>query len=210
VAAVRRPSSARESRNRSRVGSRPGALAQLEGVGDADLLVAAAAGDLAAIGELYDRHAGHVWRAAHRSLDDTAAEDVVHQLFLKLPELALSYDGRPSCRGWLCGIALRLAMRHRRGAGRLRRMLAAFSHTTPDRSTRTPEHEAIGRQRLSALERALSGLSEKNRVVFVLVEIEDLSSEEAARVLQIPAGTVRRRLFQARKELHAALERGEP
>jgi RNA polymerase sigma-70 factor (ECF subfamily) len=182
--------------------------AKLDTAGDAELMAGAAASDLASIGELYDRYARHVWRAAHRTLDDAAAEDVVQQLFLKLPELARSYDGRPSCRGWLCGIGLRLALRHRRGAGRFRRLLAAFSQTASDRTTRTPERDAASRQELSTLQRALSRLSEKNRAVFVLVELEELTSEEAAKVLQIPAGTARRRLFQARKELHAALERG--
>ena len=57
------------------------------------------------------------------SIDAVDAEDVVHTLFLKLPQIAPSYDGRANCRGWLCGIAVRLAMRHRRGAGRFRRML---------------------------------------------------------------------------------------
>ena len=189
--------------------SRPPPGRRLDSATDAELMKGAREGDLGSIGELYDRHARHVWRVARRSLDDMAAEDVVHQLFLKLPELARSYDGRPRCAGWLCGIAIRLAIRQRRGAGRFGRILAAFSHTVSDRSTRTPEGEAMTRQRLSHLEGALEKLSEKNRVVFVLVELEDLSSEEVAELLQIPAGTVRRRLFQARKELSARLKGGE-
>lgn len=173
---------------------------------DAELLERVAAGDLGSLGELYDRYARHVWQAARRSLDGVDAEDVVHQLFVKLPEIAPSYDGRVSCRGWLCGIAVRLAMRHRRGAGRFRRMLGSFAHTLVGRTTRDPERAAIGSQELGALERALAALSEKKRVVFVLVEVEGLTAEDAARVLGIPAATARTRLFHARKELHAALE----
>lgn len=174
--------------------------------GDAELLENVAAGDLAALGELYDRYARHVWQTARRSIDGVDAEDVVHQLFVKLPQFASSYDGRASCRGWLCGIAVRLAMRHRRGAGRFRRMLGAFSHTVMGRSARDPEREAIGSQELGTLARALAALSEKKRVVFVLVEIEGLSAEEAARALGIPSATARTRLFHARKALHEALE----
>jgi RNA polymerase sigma-70 factor (ECF subfamily) len=173
---------------------------------DAELLERVAAGDLGSLGELYDRYARHVWQAARRSLDGVDAEDVVHQLFVKLPEIAPSYDGRASCRGWLCGIAVRLAMRHRRGAGRFRRMLGSFAHTLVGRTTRDPERAAIGSQELGALERALATLSEKKRVVFVLVEVEGLTAEDAARALGIPAATARTRLFHARKELHAALE----
>ena len=173
---------------------------------DAELLRDVAAGDLGALGELYDRYARHVWQAARRSLDGADAEDVVHQLFVKLPAIAPSYDGRASCRGWLCGIAVRLAMRHRRGAGRFRRMLGSFAHTVMGRTARDPEREAMGSQEMSALERALASLSEKKRVVFVLVEVEGLTAEEAARALGIPAATARTRLFHARKELQAALE----
>lgn len=173
---------------------------------DAELLQSVAGGDLGALGELYDRYARNVWQAARRSLDGVDAEDVVHQLFVKLPEIAPSYDGRASCRGWLCGIAVRLAMRHRRGAGRFRRMLGSFAHTLVGSTTRDPERAAMGSQEMSALERALGALSEKKRVVFVLVEVEGLSAEDAARALGIPAATARTRLFHARKELQAALE----
>src|SRR5262249_31053132 len=127
---------------------------------DAQLLQSVAAGDLGALGELYDRYARHVWTAARRSLDGVDAEDVVHQLLVELPDLAPSYDGRASCRGWLCGIAVRLAMRRRRGTGRFRRMLGSFAHTLVGRSTRDPERAAMGSQEMSALERALAALSE--------------------------------------------------
>jgi RNA polymerase sigma-70 factor (ECF subfamily) len=177
---------------------------------DAELLQGVAAGDLGALGELYDRYARHVWQAARRSIDGVDAEDVVHQLFVKLPEIAPSYDGRANCRGWLCGIAVRLAMRHRRGAGRFHRMLGTFAHTLVGRTSRDPEREAMGSQDMSALERALAALSEKKRVVFLLVEVEGLTAEEAARALGIPAATARTRLFHARKELQEALqEEGE-
>ena len=177
---------------------------------DAELLQGVAGGDLGALGELYDRYARHVWQAARRSIDGVDAEDVVHQVFVKLPEIAPSYDGRANCRGWLCGIAVRLAMRHRRGAGRFRRMLGSFAHTLVGRTSRDPEREAMGSQDMSALERALAALSEKKRVVFLLVEVEGLTAEDAARALGIPAATARTRLFHARKELQAALqEEGE-
>lgn len=175
--------------------------------GDAELLSAVAGGDLGALGELYDRHARDVWRAVRRSLlEGVDAEDVVHQTFLKLPQIAASYDGRASCRGWLCGIAVRLAMRHRRGMGRFRRMLGAFAETVTHHAPGDPERQASSHQELAAFDRAFQRLSEKKRAVFVLVELEGLSAEEAAKALEIPAATVRTRLFHARRELQAELE----
>jgi RNA polymerase sigma-70 factor (ECF subfamily) len=177
--------------------------------GDAELLKGVADGDLGALGEIYDRYSRDVWRAVRRSLGDSAdVEDVVHQVFLKLPQIAPSYDGRDSCRGWLCGIAVHLAMRHRRGAGRFRRMLASFTHAFTGHSPLDPERLAGGQEEVAVLERALATLSDKKRAVFLLVELEGLTAEEAGRALEIPAATVRTRLFHARRELLEALQRG--
>jgi RNA polymerase sigma-70 factor, ECF subfamily len=181
-------------------------VAGAQPLGDPDLVRTVASGDLAALGELYDRYARDVWHVAHRVLPDGGdAEDVVHAVFMKLPEIAPSYDGRASCRNWLCGIAVRVAMRQRRGAGRLRRMLDVFAHEVFDRPGADPERTASGKEQLAILAHALKRLSEKKRVVFVLVELEGLSAEDAAVALEIPAATVRTRLFGARRDLQEAL-----
>jgi RNA polymerase sigma-70 factor (ECF subfamily) len=67
--------------------------------------------------------------------------------------------------------------------------------------------EASGNEQLAVLDRAMAALSDKKRAVFVLVELEGLSSEEVGESLDLPAATVRTRLFHARRELKAALER---
>ena len=176
---------------------------------DAELLADVAQGHLGALGELYDRYARDVWRAVRRSLPPGAdVEDIVHATFLNLPRIASSYDGRATCRNWLCGIGVRLAMRHIRGVGRFRRMLGSFAQTLVGRKTRDPERRASDNQELVVLESALAQLSEKKRAIFVLVELEGLSAEEAARALEIPAATARTRLFHARRELQQALRRG--
>jgi RNA polymerase sigma-70 factor, ECF subfamily len=105
-------------------GQRPARIAR----SDAELLQRVAARDVEALGDLYDRYARDAWRVARRIVGtDADSEDVVHAVFIKLPEIASSYDGRASSWGWLCGVTVRLALRHRRGAGRFRRMLEAFA-----------------------------------------------------------------------------------
>ncbi len=179
------------------------------GRSDPELMRGIAEGDLACLGELYDRHAHGVWRAVSRTLAGSAdVEDVVHATFLNLPRIAPSYDGRPECAGWLCGIAVRLSLRHSRGAGRFRRMLASFSQAATARSPSDPERSASDQEEMAIFERALADLSVKKRAVFVLVELEGLSSEEVSKALEVPAATVRTRLLHARRELHAALSRG--
>ncbi len=173
---------------------------------DDELLREVRDGDLGALGELYDRHAPSVWRAAERTLGRGAdAGDVVHALFLKLPALARAYDGRANAAPWLVGIAVRMALRERRGAGRFFKMLASFALTVTGRAHGDPEGLSGQREELRLFEEALSRLAPKKRAVFVLVELEGLTTDEVARALDVPAATVRTRLHHARRDLHAAL-----
>jgi RNA polymerase sigma-70 factor, ECF subfamily len=178
---------------------------------DPELVGLVAGGDLQALGELYDRYARDVSRAAYRMLGERAeVEDLVHSLFLMLPRVARRYDGRASCRQWLCGIAVHLALRQRRGLRRFHRMLGAFAQTLQSGARpRDPEHRASHTEELVVFERALERLSERKRAAFVLVELEGLTADDAATVLEIPAATVRTRLFHARRELHAAMKQAE-
>jgi RNA polymerase sigma-70 factor, ECF subfamily len=184
------------------------APSRLEQVSDPELLRNLVEGDLRALGALYDRYARDVWRVVRRTLGDAPdVEDVVQATFLCLPRIAASYDGRTNCRNWVRGIAVRMALRHRRGLGRFRRMLEVFARTKPPSQGPDPEEQASSKEDLSRLERGIHRLSSKKRAVFVLVELEGLSSDEVARALGLPQATVRTRLFHARRELQAALAR---
>jgi RNA polymerase sigma-70 factor (ECF subfamily) len=176
---------------------------------DPELLRGVAEGDVVCLGELYDRHAHAVWRAVRLTLSGSNdVEDVVHATFLNLPRIASSYDGGAECAGWLCGIAVRLSLKHRRGVRRFRRVLDSFSHALTARSPREPERSASEQERGPLFEQALAGLSAEKRAVFVLVELEGLTSDEVSKALEVPASAVRTRLLHAQRDLHAALHRG--
>jgi RNA polymerase sigma-70 factor (ECF subfamily) len=173
---------------------------------DRELLALVADGDLGALGELYDRYARDVWRVARRLLgSDADAEDVLHAVFLKLPQIASSHDGRSNVRAWLIGICVRLSARHRRTAARFFNMISSFAQVVSTTSRSDPEREMSNREELQQLESALSNLAPKKRIAFMLVELEGLTSDEAARALDVPAATIRTRLHHARRELDAAL-----
>ncbi len=177
---------------------------------DEALLAAIADGDLGALGELYDRHARDVWRAAARLLRGSAdVDDVVHTVFLKAADSARSYDGRSTARAWLVGIAANVIWRQRRTEGRISKMLGSFAWTMRDRHVVDPERHATSRQETRRFDLALAELGSKKRVVFTLIELEGLTTEEVATALSLPAATVRTRLHHARRELRATLERGE-
>jgi len=176
---------------------------------DADLLEALARDDLTALGELYTRYEADVRRVLHRvtsGSDDV--EDLVHTTFLKLPSLASTFDGRASAGAWICGIAVRLALRHRRSIDRLLRRIVRAGESALTSNARTPESDVAVSEELAIFGRALDELSAKKRAAFVLVELEAIPADEAARALDIPVATLRTRLFHAKAELRAAMKRG--
>jgi RNA polymerase sigma-70 factor (ECF subfamily) len=178
---------------------------------DPALLRAVALGDLGALGALYDRYARDVWRVVARVLNGSGdVDDVVHATFLKLPDLARGFDGRPSCRNWLCGIAVRLALRRGRTVERFTRMLSRFARAQWVQPSADPESQTIVGEDLAALRRALESLPPKKRAVVVLVELQGIPQEEVAEMLGIPAATVRTRLFSARKSLRDAMDSRPP
>ncbi len=178
------------------------------GRGDAELVALCARGDLRALGELYERHAKHVFRVVDRVTRGSGdVDDIVQATFLKLPEIAKTFDGRDSARAWLAGIGARLALRHMRSAARFARMLEGFARTRTGLAEGSPEAKAHDNQRLAAFEAALGELSPKLRAVFVLVELDGMAQEMAAEVLEVPPVTVRTRLFKARQELKKSMKR---
>ena len=127
---------------------------------DALLLGLVHSGDLSALGELYDRYHRDVWRVLQRVMrGEPDVDDLVQATFLALPKIAGKFEGDAPCRGWLCGIAVRLASRHRRGVGRWLRALTSFGETQRDAGLRDPESHASGREELRRFEAALDKIS---------------------------------------------------
>ena len=178
---------------------------------DAALLERVAAGDLASLGTLYDRHARDVWRILQRVTGGSHdVDDLVHATFLALPRVAASFDGRSSCKSWLSGIAVKLSLRRGRSVRRFAAMVSRLAASQPHARAvaSDPEGDADRRREVVALDRAIARLSPKTRVVFVLVELEGLERDEVARLLDIPMATVRTRLFNGKRALRAACGRG--
>ncbi len=175
---------------------------------DPVLLASIAAGDLSALAAIYDRYHADVFRFVARiARRRDAVDDIVQATFILLPKVAKSFDGRDSARAWLFGIALRLEARERRTAARLARMLASFGGILRGWGTPDPEHAAMGREEAAVFKVAFDRLSDKKREVFLLLEVEGITAEEASQVLGVPAATVRTRLFNAKKELREAMKR---
>jgi RNA polymerase sigma-70 factor (ECF subfamily) len=165
----------------------------------------AAAGERAALAELYDAHAPALRRFARTLTGETAsAEDLVHDVFIALPRALARFREEGTIESFLLSIAAHKAKNHVRAAMRARAAAAKLSRT-PSAVVDSPEHVLANEQLRLALSRALDALPLKQRLAFVLCDVEGLSSDDAARVLDTPAATVRTRLHHARAALRERL-----
>jgi RNA polymerase sigma factor (sigma-70 family) len=157
--------------------------------------------------EIFDRHYADIHGYASRRLGPSLADDVAAETFLIAFDRRRRYDpSQPSARPWLYGIASNLIARHRRAEVRQYRALARAAgqlvHDHDEHVTGRLD-AAAQRGRLAA---ALLALAERDREVLLLVAWAQLSCEEAAQALGIPAATARSRLHRARRRTREALE----
>jgi RNA polymerase sigma factor (sigma-70 family) len=167
------------------------------------LIVAARKGSPDAIASLYNRYASHLLRML-RALTGSShdAEDVVHDLFLGLPESLRSYEHRGQLHAWLRAVAVRIALMKMRVARRRDR------HTADAAEGMRVAAPASDPWNAADLEAAIARLPEALRVVVVLRQLEDRSHDEIAEILGIRAGAVRVRYMRALSRLRQILEYG--
>lgn len=172
-----------------------------------DLCARLAARDRDAITEVYRRDGPKVRAYARRMLgDDALAEDVVHDVFVALPDAVVRFRGDAKLETFLVAIAVNVCRRRVRSSTRGRRMAERFERGEPTATMATPETDARRRELAGLLARGLETLTIEHREAFVLCAVEERSSPEVAAILDVPEGTVRQRLFHARQKLRAFLE----
>lgn len=173
---------------------------------DQALLEALADGDLSALRQLYDRHAPWLSvRLARRCNDREVVEDVLQDTFVAAWQGAQRYRGRGEVGAWLWGIAIRRLvsrLRSRRDVVLLRDP-AVSGATSP-----TVEDELLQGVEYGDLGRAMASLSPDMRAVIQATVLDGLTTREAARLLDIPQGTVKTRVHRAKAHLRASLMEG--
>ncbi len=180
------------------------------------LLALARQRDEMAIRELIRRNNQRLFRAARAVLrDDAEAEDVVQETYVKAFTRLGMFEGRSAFSTWLTRIALNEALGRRRRkrptvnieAAEVTQSGGAEVIPFPGPAVPLSPESAEGRREMQArLEELIDSLPELFRVVFVLREVEDMSTEEVASYLDIKPATVKTRLFRARKLLRDAIE----
>jgi RNA polymerase sigma-70 factor (ECF subfamily) len=158
--------------------------------------------------QVYDEHFRFVWRSLRRlGVREADVADAVQDVFLVVHRRLAEFEGRSKVTTWLYGICFRVA-RDRRRLAELRRR-ASEDELGDDRADETVDvaAEAERREGLALLERLLDTLPLEQRAVFTLFELDAMSGDAIAELLDIPLGTVHSRLRLAREAFRAALRR---
>lgn len=185
----------------------PSAEAASEQLSDDALVAACAVGESAALGILFDRHHRGVYAFLSRlaGTDARDLDDLVQATFLEVMRSAKRYHGDAPVHRWLFGIAANLVRHHVRGEIRRKSFQARFAEH-PHRAPTEPDVRVERDLLMTRVRAAVDDLPYKQRVVYVMCELEEIADVEVARVLGMREGTVWRLLYQARVALRASLE----
>jgi RNA polymerase sigma-70 factor (ECF subfamily) len=164
---------------------------------DDELIAALAAGDDAALRELFTRHAPWLAARLRAALPPPDVEDVLQETFLAVWKGARAYRPRGTPRAWLWVIARNQAALLLRKRGPVTELLAETPQTGLD-----PADAAMARIDIAA---ALAGLASLEADVLYRIYVEDRPVAEVAALLGVPEGTVKSRAHRARRLLRVAL-----
>lgn len=154
----------------------------------------------------FEQHASYVRSVLARLTGPGGdPDDLLQEVFLVALRRAAVLQKHPEPRAWLYRVAVNVASAARRKA-KLRRFFG-LDHAEDVEDGLTPQDVFEQAESARHVYRALDRLTEKKRTVFVLYELEGLSGEEIALVVQCPLKTVWTRLHHARKEFAAHIQK---
>jgi RNA polymerase sigma-70 factor (ECF subfamily) len=158
--------------------------------------------DVAAI---FKAHHAFVWRILrHLGVSAADQEDVLQEVFMVVHRRLADYREQDKMRSWLYAISTRVVRDYRRRVSR-RREDTSLVPEVPQQASQA--HALADQQALSLAQRVLATLPEKQRAVFVLYEIEQLSMLEIAAAVECPLPTAYARLRKARERVSAEVTR---
>lgn len=183
---------------------------------DLDLAERHCNGDPEAFEEVYRRYCGMVYNLAYRmSGSGATAEDLSQEIFLRVFRHLERFKGHSSLKTWVYRVALNLC-RSRLGRSRLQTRPLREESADGEEGvevidpSRDPEELAMAHNLGRHVSRALTGVKPVFREAVVLRDLEGLSYEEIAEILEVRIGTVRSRIARGRERLREILERLEP
>jgi len=186
---------------------------------DVALVRRAKSGDTTAFEELFRRHRSQIYSLTYRMTGNSAdAEDLLQDVFLTAFRKIGSFQGRSSFSTWLYRVGINRSkdfLRKKKRAAELQTPDDQHGEASLEESSRhagaverssQPEAGAIAGEAQRLVQEALDRLPEGLRVPLVLHELEGLQYREVARLMRLPVGTVKSRIFRARLQLAEILE----
>ncbi|MBZ0104985.1 MAG: RNA polymerase sigma factor RpoE [Sulfuricella denitrificans] len=177
---------------------------------DQQLVERAQHGDKRAFELLVVKYQRKLARLLSRFIRDAAeVEDVAQEAFIKAYRALPSFRGESAFYTWLYRIGINTAKNYLVAQGRRAPTITEYSPEDAEnfeggtelRDNNTPEHELMTKQIGQTVNSAMEALPEELRTAITLREIEGLSYEEIADVMNCPIGTVRSRIFRAREAI---------
>lgn len=164
--------------------------------------------DPARFAAVFERHVDGIYRYHARRVGPLDAEDLTAETFADAFRHRARFEpDRGSARAWLFGIATNLLLHHHRGESR---RLAAHGRIVTVTMSESAENGLVDKlDNAARIDAALSAIGPQLRDVVMLIAVAELTYDEAAVALDIPIGTVRSRLWRARRELREALDVSE-
>lgn len=177
---------------------------------DQVLVERAQAGDKRAFGLLVEKYQRKLGRLLSRMIRDPAeVEDVVQEAFIKAYRALPNFRNESAFYTWLYRIGINTAKNYLVAMGRRPRAVPEievedaenFEDGNELRTIDTPETELMSKQVAKTVNETVASLPEELRTAITLREIDGLSYEEIATLMNCPIGTVRSRIFRARETI---------
>jgi len=177
---------------------------------DHQLVLRAQRGDKLAFELLVNKYERKVQRLLSRLVRDPAeVEDVTQEAFIKAYRALPTFRGESAFYTWLYRIGINTAKNYLTAQGRKGPATVdidpedaeSASENELARDSSTPEQEMMSRQVAETVNAAMEGLPEELRSAIMLREIEGMSYDEIAAIMNCPIGTVRSRIFRARETI---------
>jgi len=171
-------------------------------------------GDKQAFGLLVSKYQRRLIRLLSRLIRDSAeVEDVAQETFIKAYHALPNFRGDSAFYTWLYRIGINTAKNHLAAQGRRAPTTTEVASEDAElfddgellRDNNSPEHILMSRQIGDTINAAMDELPEDLRTAIMLREIDGLSYEEIAQIMDCPIGTVRSRIFRARDAISAKL-----
>ncbi len=173
-----------------------------EPISDSKLIISLQGGSLEALGVLYDRHRGLVFRtAATITGDSEAAADLLQDVFLRLHRFADHIDACRPLEPWLYRMTTNLSYTWVKHRQRWLRPMEDVADWLAGAHKDTPAYQAEMDDSWRQVQQAILSLPLSHRGVVVLYYVNDLSLQEISEILDIPVGTVKSRLHYGREAL---------